>query len=159
MNTNSFRQIRDRRIPFKKKVTLILSVFSGSGVRSKSWLLYSLLHPTTKHPNRLIGDILVFPCTGVDTMADSSLRAGLRYDGFVNQLSWERPAQNYVILTGILSENGLIFVFLFFYHCVDFYHYRMDVYTHFQHTIIFKQLNWILHSMTPLKEFVKCKVF
>ncbi len=25
-------------------------------------------------------------------------------------------------------------------HWVDFYHYRMDVYTHFQHTFMFKQL-------------------
>ncbi len=38
----------------------------------KWWLLYSLLHPTTKHLNRLIWDILVFPCTGVDTMVDST---------------------------------------------------------------------------------------
>ncbi len=35
-----------------------------------SGLLCSLLHPTTKHLNRSIGDVLVFPCTGVDTMAD-----------------------------------------------------------------------------------------
>ncbi len=35
-------------------------------------MLYSLLHPTTKHLNRSIGYILVFPCTGVNTMADSS---------------------------------------------------------------------------------------
>ncbi len=31
-----------------------------------------IIHPTTEHLNRSIGDILVFPCTGVDTMADSS---------------------------------------------------------------------------------------
>ncbi len=36
-------------------------------------------------------------------------------------------------------------------HWVDFDHYRMDVYTHFQHTFMFKQLvKWILHPMTPL---------
>ncbi len=35
-------------------------------------MLCSLLHPTKKHFNRLIRDILVFPCTLVDTMADSS---------------------------------------------------------------------------------------
>ncbi len=52
------------------KVTLILWVFSGSDVGTKWWLLCSLLHPTTKHLNRLIWDDLVFPCTGVDTMAD-----------------------------------------------------------------------------------------
>ncbi len=45
--------------------------------RLRCWELMTtgifLLHdPTTKHLNRLIGDILVFPCTGVDTMADSS---------------------------------------------------------------------------------------
>ncbi len=36
-------------------------------------------------------------------------------------------------------------------HWVDFYRYRTDVYTHFQHTFMFKQLvKWILHPMTPL---------
>ncbi len=35
-------------------------------------LLYSLLQPTTKHYHRLIWDVLVFPCTGVDTMVDNS---------------------------------------------------------------------------------------
>ncbi len=35
---------------------------------------------------------------------------------------------------------------------MDFYHYRMDVYTHFQHTFMFKQLvKLILHPMTPLR--------
>ncbi len=35
-------------------------------------------------------------------------------------------------------------------HWVDFYHYRMDVYT-LQHTFMFRQLEeWILHPMTPL---------
>ncbi len=53
-------------------ITFILCVFSGSDVGSKWWLLYLLLHPTTKHLNRSIGYILVFPCTGVDTMSDSS---------------------------------------------------------------------------------------
>ncbi len=34
-------------------------------------------------------------------------------------------------------------------HWVDFYHYRMDVYTHFEHTYIFKQLvKWMTTSMT-----------
>ncbi len=70
-NIDAFRQIGDRRIHFKAKVTLILCVFSSSDVRSKWQLLYSLLHPTTKHLNHLIGDILSSR-TGVDTMADSS---------------------------------------------------------------------------------------
>ncbi len=34
---------------------------------------------------------------------------------------------------------------------MDFYHYRMDVYTHFQHTFMFKQLvKWIFNLITPL---------
>ncbi len=37
---------------------LIRCIFSGSDVGSKWWLLYSLLHPITKHFNRLIRDIL-----------------------------------------------------------------------------------------------------
>ncbi len=49
---DAFRQIGDRRIHFKAKATLILCVFSSSDVGSKWWLLYSLLHPTTKHLNR-----------------------------------------------------------------------------------------------------------
>ncbi len=48
-------------VHFKAKVTLILCVFSGSDDGSKWWLLYSLLHPTTKHFNRLIWDILSSP--------------------------------------------------------------------------------------------------
>ncbi len=34
---------------------------------------------------------------------------------------------------------------------MDFYNYTMDVYTHLQHTFMFKQLEkWILHPMIPL---------
>ncbi len=48
----------------------------SSDVRSKWWLLYSLLHPTTtKHLNRL-GDILVYPSSGVKTMADCTAHSG-----------------------------------------------------------------------------------
>ncbi len=72
VNIDAFRQIGNWRIHFKAKGTLILCVFSGSDVRSKWRLLCSLFHPTTKHLNRSIGDILVFPCTGVDTKTDSS---------------------------------------------------------------------------------------
>ncbi len=36
-------------------------------------------------------------------------------------------------------------------HWVDFYHYWMDVYTHFQHTFMFKQFEKLyFHPMTPL---------
>ncbi len=44
---------------------------------------------------------------------------------------------------------------------MDFYHYRVDVYTHThththcQHTFMFKQqIKWILHPMTPLKTII-----
>ncbi len=54
---------------FSSKTNVIHCVFSGSDVGSKLWLLCSLLHPTTKHHNRL-GDNLVYPCSSVETMAD-----------------------------------------------------------------------------------------
>ncbi len=47
--------------PSKTIVTLIICIFSCSDDGSKWRLLSSLLHPTTKHPNRLIGDILSSP--------------------------------------------------------------------------------------------------
>ncbi len=102
-NIDTFRQIRDRRIPFKTKVTLILCIFSGSDVGSKWWLLCLLLHPTTKHLYRLIRDILSSP--EQRRTALSSLRGGLRQVGLVNQLSWEGPVQNYIILTGISEQS------------------------------------------------------
>ncbi len=64
---DAFKQIGDRRIYFKTKVRLILCVFSGADVGSKWRLLYSLLHPTTKHLDRLIGDILSSPATEVES--------------------------------------------------------------------------------------------
>ncbi len=54
----------------------------------------------------------------------------------VNQLSWEGPVQNYVILTGI-SEQPDLSKRIFNNHRVDFCHYRMYVYTHLQHTFIY----------------------
>ncbi len=149
-NIDGFRQIGDRRIPVKAKVTLILCVFSCSDVGSKWWLLYSLLHPTTEHFNRLIGDIFVFPCTGVDIMADSSqlTQGGSKVrrscqSTIVGAACTELRHSDRTLRTSLIWERG-------FYkkHWVDFYNYRMDVYTHFQHTFIEK---WILHPMTPLK--------
>ncbi len=59
----------------------------------------ALLHPTTKHLNRLIWDILVFPCTGVDKMADSSqlTQGGSKV---------KRPCQSTII------------VLLFYHYCI-----------------------------------------
>ncbi len=76
VNINAFRLIGNRHIPFKAKVTLILCVFSSSDVGSKWQLLYSLLHPTTKHLNRLIRDILSSLPRRRTPL--SSLRAGLK---------------------------------------------------------------------------------
>ncbi len=91
---------------------------------------------------------LVFPCTGVDTMEDSSQ---LTQDGS----KVRRPCQSTIVgvtcaelLTGISEQPDLRKGIL---NWVDFYHYRVDVYTHFQHTFMFKQhVKLFLHPMTPL---------
>ncbi len=160
-NIDAFRQIADRHIHFKAKVTLILCVFSGSDVGSKWRLLYSLLHPTTKRLNRLIGDVLVFPCTGVDTMADSSqlTQSGSKIRRSCQSTIMgggegctELRHSDRTLRTAWFEKGDFkIGIFLKNTGWVDFYHYRMDVYTHFQHTFMFKQLEkWILHLMTPL---------
>ncbi len=110
VNINVFRQVGDPCIHFKVKITLTLCVFSGSDVGCKWRLLYSLLHPTTKHLKSLNLKHLVFPFTGVGRIVYSSLSslgAGLRLDGLVNHLSWEQSVQNYVILTGISEQPDL----------------------------------------------------
>ncbi len=52
--------------------------------------------------------------------------------------------QNYVILTGISEQpdlrKGILNRNLKKKYWVDFYHYRVNVYTHFQHTFMFKLL-------------------
>ncbi len=77
--------------------------------------------------------------------ADNSqfTQGGSKVRLLVNQLSWEGPVQNYITLTGIseqpdlrkeIIKQGL--------NWVDFI--IMDVYTHFQHTFMFKQLEkWV----------------
>ncbi len=112
-----------------------------------------------KTPQSLNRRHLVFPAPESTQWwtALSSVRAGLWWDGLVNQLSWEGPVQNCVILTGISEQpdlrKGILKQGLKKTRCGFFYHYRMDVYTHFQHTFMFKQLvKWILHPMTPLKQ-------
>ncbi len=151
VNIDAFRQIGIIAFPSKTKVPLILCVFSGSDVGNKWRLLFSLLHLTTKHLNHLIGDILVFPCTGVDTMADSSQ---LTQGGSKVRL----PCQSTIVgsvcaelrhsdrnLRTAWFEKGGFKIEIFKSHWVD-------VYTHFQHTFMFKQLvKWILHPMTPLR--------
>ncbi len=41
------------------------------------------------------------------TALSSLWEAGLRYDSPVNQLMWEGPVQNYIILTGISEQPDL----------------------------------------------------
>ncbi len=156
-NIDAFRQIGDRRIPFKAKVTLILCFFSGSDVGSKWQLLYSLLHPTTKHLNRLIGDILSSPAPELTQSltqwrrALSSLRAGPCQSTIVGGACTELRHSDRTLRTAWF-EKGDFKIGIKKKHWVDFYHYRMDVY--FQHTFMFKQLEkWILHPMTHLKVF------
>ncbi len=65
-NIEAFRHIGGT---FPLETNAIHCVFSGSDVGNKCRLLCSLLHPTTKHINRL-GVILVYTCSGVETMGD-----------------------------------------------------------------------------------------
>ncbi len=62
-----------------------------------------------KTPQSLNRKHLVFPCTGVDTMADSSqlTQGGSKLRRLVNQLSLKRSVQNYIILTGISEQPDL----------------------------------------------------
>ncbi len=130
---------------FPSNAKLIICVFSGSHVGSKWQLLCSLLHPTTKHLSHL-GDNLVYPCSGFETMADCWQ---LTQGGSV----LTRPCQSTIVGVGLAcvtylwpeSENGLIWEsandlggFKKKKHWVDFCHYRVVVYTHVQHTFMFK---------------------
>ncbi len=133
----------------KTKVTLIHCVFSGSDVGSKWWLLYSLLHPSTKHLNHLIWDILSSPAPEADssqlTQGGSKVRRSCQstiVGGACTELHHsDRNLRTAWVEKGDIKKK----------HWVDFYHYRVDVYTHFQHTFMFKQhVKWILHLMTPL---------
>ncbi len=145
-------------IRFTSKTKIIHCVFSGLDVWSKWRLLYSLLHLTTNHLNSLFLCILVYTCSGVETMADwwqltqGKMLMSINNRGrvwicvtshrqaFENSLIWERG--NY--LTRLKK------------HWVDLYHYRVVVYTHCQHTFQSKQLVKVhVASGDPFKESVK----
>ncbi len=98
---------------------------------------------------------LVFPCTGADTKADSSqITQG---GGSKIRRSCQSTIVGAVCAELRHSDRNLRTAW---FEREDFkvgikktgcYHYRMDVYTHFQHTFMVKQLvKWILHPMTPL---------
>ncbi len=100
---------------FPSETNIIHYVFSGSDVWSKWWLLCSLLHPTTKHLNRL-GAILVNNRSSIKTMADcwqlTQCRSVIKpkTDATVNQQSWEGPVQNYLSAKNLRSawyEKGV----------------------------------------------------
>ncbi len=122
---------------FPSKTNIIFCVFSGSDVGSKWWLLCSLLHPTKEHLNRL-GDILVYTCPGIETMADfvqltqggskvktlvsiNNRGRGLGPCDITRTRIWER----------LDSKKGISLIWIFKNHWVDLYHYRVVVYTHF----------------------------
>ncbi len=65
----------------------------------------SLLHPTTKHLNHLIRDVLVFPAPEADS--SQLTQGGSKVRWLVNQLSWEEPVQNYIILIGTSEQPDL----------------------------------------------------
>ncbi len=106
------------------------------GVNNDCYIHYYIQKQTTS-----IGDILVFPCTGVDTMADSSQ--------FTQGGSKVRRSCQSTIVGGACTElrhsdRNLRTVWFEKEdfkkkHWVDFYHCRVDAYTHFQHTFMFKQ--------------------
>ncbi len=112
-----------------------------------------IITSNNKAPQSLNQRHLVFPCTGVDTMADSSqltqgggskLRQSCQ-STIVGGACTELRHSDRNLRTAWFEKGDLK------NHWVDFYHYRMDVYTHFQHTFMFKQhVKWILHPMTPL---------
>ncbi len=113
---------------FKMKVTLILCIFSSSDVGSKWRLLYSLLHPTTKHLNRLIRDILSSPAQEADssqfTRGGSKVRQSCQ-STIVGGVCTELHHSDRNLRTALFEkEDFKIGIFK-----IDFYHYRMDVYT------------------------------
>ncbi len=134
----------------KTKVSLILCIFSSSNDGSKWRLLYSLLHPTTRHLKRRRSCL---PLHSVDTMMDwwhltqggSKVRrpcqstivgvacAELRHSNRNLRTAWFEKGD---FKMGIKKNEGIIIGWM----C-----------TRFQHTFMFNQLlKRILHPMTPL---------
>ncbi len=118
-----------------------------------------IITSNNKTPQSLNLRHLVFPCTGVDTMADrwlhtqggSKVRRSCQ-STIVGAVCTE-PRHSDRTLRTAWFEKGDFKIGIKKKHWVDLYHYRMDVYTHFQHTFMFKQLEkWTLHPMTPLKD-------
>lgn len=81
--------------------TNVMLIHCGSDVGSKWRLLCLLIHSTTEHLNRSIGDILVYICSGGETVVDwwqltqggskVICQSSLCWDAAVNQTMWEGP--------------------------------------------------------------------
>ncbi len=113
-----------------------------SGVNDDCYVHYYIQQQNTSNH---LGDILVFTCSCVETMADGlqPTQCGSKVKHQC-QLTIVGGALACVMSHSQGSENGLILerghnlsIFLK-NHWVDFYHYRVVVYTHCQHTFQFK---------------------
>ncbi len=119
-----------------------------------------IITSNNKKPKSLNWIHSCLPCTGVNTMADSSqlTQCGSKV---------RQPCQS-TIVGGACAEphysdrnprtawfeKGVLKQGIKKKHWVYLYRYKMDVYTHFQHTFMFKQLEkWILH---PIIFFLEC---
>ncbi len=137
--TVNFSRIRCIVFVFPSKTSVI---FSGSVVGSEWRLLGSLLHPTTKHLDRL-GGILVYICSSVETIVDwwQLTQGGAVCFCLCNvhqaRICEWRDLRKGLLFWGIKKKK----------HWMDFYHYRVVVYTLPTH--IYVQM-WISHLMTPL---------
>ncbi len=114
--------------------------------------------------NRLIWDILSSPAPESTQWQSDCLQltqftqlsqGGSKVRRLVKQLLWERSAQNYIILTGTSEQpdlrKGILKQGLKKKHWVDFYHYRTDVYTHFQHIFPTWKVNFASDDPFKLK--------
>ncbi len=116
-----------------------------SGVNDDCYIHYYII---TKHLNCL-GDILVYSCSCVETMAVGLLRltqggskvrrhcqSQIVGGAFIRVTSNRQEAER----TAWFEKSRYYFKGLNKNHWVDFYDYRVNVYTHFQHTFyMFKQ--------------------
>ncbi len=141
-NKNTFRQIVNQRVPFKNKGNSLYL----QRLRCREYMTTALfiITSTTQHLN-LLGAILVYICSDGETMED---REQLTQGGAVVKHRCQSTIVGgaWVCVTSHSqeSENCLIWESDHYYwgfklkHCVDFYHYRVVVYTHCQHTFMFK---------------------
>ncbi len=143
----------------QNEIMLILCVFRGCQGMFSPDILW-------RHRGLTLFQDLVFPCTGVDTMMDwwQLTQGGSKV---------KRSCQSTIVgvacteirhsdrnLRTAWFEKVDFKIGIKKKHWVGFYHYRMDVLTHFQHTFMFKQfVKWILHLMTLLNNEVHLALY